>query len=109
MVDSLARLLWTHLRRLRVRNTGARRHDDANQDEIVRALRRVGATVEVIEQPLDLLVGFRGFNYLLEVKTRTGTLNMGQIDFTANWRGHWDVVRSVDEALQAIGAVAGRT
>jgi hypothetical protein len=84
------------------------RHDnrvDANQDEIVRALRRVGATVEVIGQPLDLLVGYHGVNYLLECKTKRGTLTMGQVDFTAHWRGHWDVVRSVDEALQAIGAV----
>ena len=84
------------------------RHDnrvDANQAAIVRALRKVGATVEVIEKPLDLLVGYRGSNYLIEVKTRRGVLNMGQIDFTANWRGHWDVARSVDDALRIIGAI----
>jgi len=48
---------------------------DANQEEIVTALRHIGATV----QPLhmvgkgcpDLLVGYRGANYLLEVKDGT--------------------------------------
>lgn len=32
---------------------------DANQAAIVAALEAAGATVEVIGQPLDLLVGFR--------------------------------------------------
>lgn len=45
---------------------------DGNQAQIVRALRQVGATVlslaDMGDGCPDLLVGFRGFNILLEVK-----------------------------------------
>ncbi len=76
---------------------------DANHREICKALEAVGATVNE-KGPLDLLVGFRGHNYLLEVKTATGRLRASQTAFLASWRGQAVVVRSVEEALTAIGA-----
>ncbi len=76
---------------------------DANHLEIVRALEAVGATVEP-KGPLDLLVGFRGANYLIEVKTAKGKLRASQERFMADWRGQAVVVRSAQEALQTIGA-----
>jgi hypothetical protein len=76
---------------------------DANHREIRDGLRAVGATVDE-KGPLDLLVGFRGTNYLLEVKTATGKLRPSQERFLAGWRGQAVVVRTVDEALKAIGA-----
>ena len=42
---------------------------DANQTEIVAALRERGAYVVEIEHPLDLLVGWRGSWVLVEVKS----------------------------------------
>ena len=48
-----------------MRRYAARR--DANEGEIVRALEKVGASVLRLHD-IDLLVGFRGRNYLLEVK-----------------------------------------
>ena len=45
---------------------------DANQQEIVDALRDIGAMVFLIGQPFDLLVGFRGELFLLEVKNPGG-------------------------------------
>lgn len=85
---------------------------DANQAEIVAALRRVGASV----QPLhavgngcpDLLVGFRGLNYLLEVKDgkkppSARGLTPDQEIWHLAWWGQRAVVESVDEALAAIG------
>lgn len=85
---------------------------DRNQPEIVAALRDVGASV----QPLhsvgkgcpDLLVGFRGANYLLEVKDgrlapSDRKLTAAQAEWHPAWRGHATVVKSVDEALKAIG------
>jgi hypothetical protein len=48
----------------------ARRIDD-NQNEVVAALRKFGAVVRVITQGdglPDLLVGFRGRTYLMELK-----------------------------------------
>ena len=45
---------------------------DANQTEIVKALRQVGASVQSLASTgkgcPDLLVGFRGVNWLLEIK-----------------------------------------
>ncbi len=82
---------------------------DANQSAVVEALRAVGASVTLTYQVgagyPDLSVGFRGATFLLEVKTAKGTLTTGERQWLADWRGHTAVVRSVDEALQAIGAL----
>jgi hypothetical protein len=76
---------------------------DGNHHTIADGLRRVGASV-CEKGPLDLLVGFRGKNYLLEVKTARGQLRASQKTFLAGWQGTAAVVRSLEEALQAIGA-----
>lgn len=86
---------------------------DANQSEIVAALRRVGATV----QPLhtvgkgcpDLAVGWRGQTFLIEVKDgnkppSARKLTDDQVEWHGGWKGQVAVVKSVDEALAAIGA-----
>lgn len=87
---------------------------DANQAPIVDALREVGAHVVYLKQPVDLLVGWRSNTFLLEVKRPLGprggkngsTLTPDQTDFFRDWRGGTlVVVRSVDEALAAIGAL----
>ena len=88
---------------------------DDIQREIVAALRTCGATVlnlsRVGEGCPDLLVGFRGHNVLIEVKRprakgqRAGTTTPAQDDFLAGWRGRAVVVRTVDEALRAVGVM----
>ncbi len=90
------------------RFAAVRRRPDANQGAIVKALRRCGATVldlsSVGGDCPDLLVGWRGVDRLLEVKTATGTPSDGQADFAATWKGAPVVtVRSEAEALHAIG------
>lgn len=77
---------------------------DANHREIAQALIQAGATIDE-KGPLDLLVGFRGTNYLLEIKTPRGQLRASQRAFLADWQGHAVVVRSAEEALVAIGAI----
>ena len=42
---------------------------DANQDQIVVALRAAGAYVWIIGLPVDLLVGYKGHTFLVEIKT----------------------------------------
>lgn len=42
---------------------------DGTQAAIIQALRAAGASVEVLKQPLDLLVGFRGAWALVECKS----------------------------------------
>ncbi len=82
---------------------------DANQDEIVKALRDVGASVLVLSQVgqgcPDLACGFRGFTYFLEVKTEKGKLNPAEQEFFDTWQGRAAVVRSADDALRVIGAI----
>jgi hypothetical protein len=80
---------------------------DENEAAIVQALRKAGATVELLSATNipDLLVGYRGQNFLLEVKTEKGKLKEGQKNWASHWRGQHAVVRTVDEALQVIGAL----
>lgn len=89
---------------------------DANQNEVVQALRDVGASVIVtsdigISGFPDLVVGFRGSNYLLEVKNPNGGygrrgFNRNQVSWNNAWRGSPTViVHTSDEALKAIGAI----
>jgi hypothetical protein len=83
---------------------------DGNEKEIVDALRHLGASVVRMDKPCDLLVGYRGRNYLIEVKLPLGKrggsshsqLNDDQKDFDKTWRGQFDVVRSTDEAIQLV-------
>jgi hypothetical protein len=82
--------------------SGSRR--DANEGEIVTALQCVGCDIDYAERkPYDLVVGRAGQTYLLEVKTRKGRLRQSQIDFERDWRGHYAVVRTVEQALTAVG------
>ena len=61
---------------------------DANQDQIVSALRAAGAYVWIIGLPVDLLVGYKGHTFLVEVKTDSKKrLTKLQEDFFANWTG----------------------
>jgi hypothetical protein len=77
---------------------------DHNQSAIVDALRKVGAKVEIIRKPLDLLVGFNRRTYILEVKQVKGRISQGQEDFIREWPGDIAcVVRSASEALAVIG------
>lgn len=88
----------------------AARTDD-NQNEIVDALRKIGATV----QPLhavgkgcpDILVGWRGMNTLLEIKDSNKPasairLTQDQIKWHAMWGGQVTVVKSIQEAIEAV-------
>lgn len=61
---------------------------DANQMQIVSALRAAGAYVWIIGLPVDLLVGYKGHSWLMEVKTdHKKKLTKLQEDFFTNWLG----------------------
>ena len=84
-----------------------RNKTDTNQAEIVQALRDVGAMVFLIGQPFDLLVGFRGELFLLEVKNPRGRNKLGasqEADILAlSLVGvEVSVVRSVEEAINSL-------
>ena len=80
---------------------------DANQDQIVSALRAAGASVWIIGLPVDLLVGFRGHTFLMEVKDGSKKrLTKLQADFFQSWTGGTLCrVDGPEAALRMIGAV----
>lgn len=61
---------------------------DANQDQVITALRAAGAYVWIIGLPVDLLVGYKGHTMLMEIKTGPKKpLTALQHAFFANWVG----------------------
>jgi hypothetical protein len=82
---------------------------DSNHNQIVAALRDVGASVTSLAAVgngvPDLVIGWRRQNFLIEVKNAKGQLNAFQKAFHSMWNGQVCVVRTPDEALAAIGAI----
>ena len=82
---------------------------DATQKAIVAALRGVGCTVKLTTMVgagfADAVVWspFTRSCHLLEMKTLTGKLTPAEQDFHATWPGPIAIVRSIDEALVAVG------
>lgn len=83
---------------------------DANQEQIVSALRAAGASVQSLA-PIgkgcpDILVAFRQAMYLMELKHGKGKPNELQEKWHIQWNAPVYVVRGPDEALRTIGALA---
>ena len=85
---------------------------DANQPEIVKGLRRAGASVLVVsnlKNCFDILVGFRGVNYIMEIKDgdkppSRRELTEGEKDFKRKWKGgEYHIVLNLEQALKVIG------
>lgn len=88
---------------------------DANQKAIVAALRGIGASVQSLADigkgcP-DILCGFRGTTFLLEIKDGSKPpsarlLTPDEGAWMAGWRGGaLHIVSSVDEALDTVAGV----
>lgn len=81
---------------------------DANHEAIVQALRAVGCSVQSLAAVgggcVDLLVGYRGRNHLLEVKAEGGSMTADQRVWHAGWAGDARIVLTIDDALLAVGA-----
>ena len=84
---------------------------DANQNQIVDALRKAGAVVRIISQGdgiPDLLVGYKGYTILMEVKDgdkvpSARKLTEPEQKFFDDWRGGMLVViNSVEEAIETL-------
>jgi hypothetical protein len=84
---------------------------DRNQAEIVQSLRSIGATVQPLhavgEGCPDLLVGFRGVNYLIEVKDWQNPpskrqLNAVQEEWHGGWKGQVAKIETVDAAIALV-------
>jgi hypothetical protein len=84
---------------------------DRNQPEIVEALRKLGASVQPLHSAHDgipdLLVGYQGANFLLEVKDGTKIpskqrLTPCQVEWHNAWSGQAAVVASAEEAIALV-------
>ena len=80
---------------------------DANQKEVVAALRKQGWTVQhlhkVGEGCPDILVGAdKKHNVLLEIKDGDGKLTAQQYVWHADWQGQKAIVRNADEAISVV-------
>ena len=84
---------------------------DANQNQIVDAMRKVGAVVRIISQGdgiPDLLVGYKGYTILMEVKDgdkvpSARKLTEAEQKFFNDWQGGLlVVVNSSEEALEIL-------
>lgn len=90
---------------------------DANEAEIIDALRSHGCSVVQLDHPTDLLVGRirrlpLGVNFLLEVKDPAKKpserrLTERELEFAESWRGQYAVVETVSDALAAVGLARG--
>lgn len=80
---------------------------DANQPKIVAALRQAGASVQDLHRVgkdcPDLLVGFRGINFIIEIKVLGGKLTPGQALWHMKWNGSVSIAWSIEDALRIIG------
>lgn len=80
----------------------AKRRDE-NELEIVHALEQIGCHVTRLDDPFDLLVGYRGRDFKMEVKMPRGTLTDDQVDYIADNRGApLHVVTTVDQAIAVV-------
>jgi Holliday junction resolvase len=94
-----------------MRRLGRTGHADANQQQIVSALRAIGASVAITSGAgyglPDLLVGWKGETYLLEVKNRAGRgvkLSDAEQHFVTHWQGRpVAIVETSADALRALG------
>lgn len=80
---------------------------DATQVDIVQAARDIGASwvslAAVGKGCPDGIIGFRGQNHLVEIKTETGRLRPSQEQFIQAWNGAPVVVlRGVDDLLRLL-------
>ena len=84
---------------------------DANQNKIVDAMRKAGAVVRIISQGdgiPDLLVGYKGYTILMEVKDgdkvpSARKLTKAEQKFFNDWQGGLlMIVNSPEEALEIL-------
>jgi len=79
---------------------------DENEPEIVAALERVGAEVERMSQPCDLLVWFRRDHFPIEIDGVKKYRKRSQKQLETLERMGIPRVKNPEEALRAIGAMS---
>lgn len=85
---------------------------DSNQNELFKKIRQVGATVQDISMVghgcPDALIGFRGKNYLIEIKDGNKPkskrkLTPNEAEFMLTWQGQARVVNDIMDIYEMLG------
>lgn len=80
---------------------------DRNQSSVVKHFRELGASVTHLHSVgggvPDLVVGYNGENYMVEVKSPRGKLNEKQVEYFNNWNGQICVIRTNKEVEELLG------
>jgi len=84
---------------------------DSNQNQVVKNLRQLGISVAITSSlgkgfP-DLVIGYKGKNYLIELKDGAKTksqkkLTTDEQDFFDSWKGQISKCENIDEILKLI-------
>lgn len=78
---------------------------DANQSALIELFRAAGASVYVIGEPVDLLIGYMGVTCAVEVKRpdRKGkALTRQQVEFFSEFRGMKAEVRTDEDCISLL-------
>jgi hypothetical protein len=83
------------------------RRVDSIQKQVTESLRKLGITVLVLSNVghgcPDLLLGYGGHNYLVELKCGKNELTPFEKRFFDEWRGQADIAHNLDEILNYLG------
>jgi hypothetical protein len=89
---------------------------DANQKNVVKAFRDIGASVQILSAVgkgcPDVLVGFRGCNVLVEIKDgdkppSARKLTTDQVKWHESWAGQVCVATDITDAINQVIKAAG--
>ena len=85
---------------------------DRNHAEIINALRKIPnlsvfSTHEVGKGFPDIVIGYKGINYLIEIKDgnkppSARKLTDSEVEFHLNWKGQIKIVNNLDEVLNLL-------
>jgi Holliday junction resolvase len=84
---------------------------DSNQKKIVSELRKMGCSILHTHQlgkgAPDIIVGYNGNNYLIEIKDGSKTLSQqrltrDELQFQSNWNGSYFVCNSVEQIKEIL-------
>jgi hypothetical protein len=85
---------------------------DSNHAEIIKALRKIPnlsvfSTHEVGKGFPDIVIGYKGINYLIEIKDgnkppSARKLTDAEVKFHNDWRGQIKIVNNLDEVLNLL-------
>lgn len=88
------------------------RKTDRNHKEIMEAIRKIPGTSVFSTHTIgkgfpDIVVGYKGTNYLFEIKDELKTasqkkLTIAEIAFQMNWKGQYAIVENIKQILSIL-------